>query len=180
MNLRLLLLTCVLGSAAFLAGCGGGVGEKPNSTFRLPPLSKNEPKPSGKPTLTSSDTQAMGEFDPTKVVTTESGLKYQDLKVGTGQPAQSGDLLEMHYTGWLTNGTKFDSSHNVGKPFPFYVDRSQVIQGWHIGAKGMKVGGKRRILIPSDLAYGPAGRPPVIPPSADLIFELELVSITPQ
>jgi len=179
MNLRLLLLICVLGTAAFLVGCGGRA-DKPISTFRLPPLGKDVPNQPLNPVAASSETPAFAKFDPLKVVTTESGVKYEDLKVGTGPVAKSGDELEMHYTGWQTDGTKFDSSHNRGNPIQFRVDRSDLIKGWHIGAKGMAVGGKRKILIPSELAYGSAGRPPVIPHDADLIFELELVKITPE
>jgi FKBP-type peptidyl-prolyl cis-trans isomerase FkpA len=88
-----------------------------------------------------------------------------------------GDTVEVHYTGWLTNGTKFDSSRDRGEPFPFTLGTSRVIQGWHEGVAGMKVGGKRKLLIPPALAYGAEGRPPVIPPNAELIFEVELLKI---
>jgi FKBP-type peptidyl-prolyl cis-trans isomerase FkpA len=119
-----------------------------------------------------------------KVVTTDSGLKYEDLKVGDGDAAQKGDAVEVHYTGWLMKddggkGDKFDSSYDHKPPDPLVVKigKSRVIKGWHEGLVGMKVGGKRRLIIPPDLAYGDGGQPPVIPPKATLIFEIELVKI---
>ena len=112
-----------------------------------------------------------------KVVTTKSGLKYQELKEGTGEEAKKGDVVTVHYTGTLKDGKKFDSSVDRGKPFTVQIGVGQVIKGWDEGIPGMKVGGKRKLIIPSDLAYGPQGRPPVIPPSAELTFEVELIAI---
>jgi len=117
---------------------------------------------------------------PTKVTgpftKTASGLEYWDIKVGTGAVAQTGQHVKVHYTGWLTNGKKFDSSVG-GKPFEFMLGASQVIKGWDEGVAGMKVGGKRQLHIPPDLAYGPAGYPPVIPPNSALIFDVQLVEV---
>jgi FKBP-type peptidyl-prolyl cis-trans isomerase FkpA len=111
-----------------------------------------------------------------KVVTTDSGLKYEDLKEGTGDAAKKGDMVEVHYTGWLKDGTKFDSS--VGKsPFSFPLGGGKVIKGWDEGVAGMKVGGKRKLTIPAELAYGKKGYPPVIPADAELTFEVELLKI---
>jgi len=112
-----------------------------------------------------------------KIVTTASGLKYEDLKVGEGAEAKSGDRVEVHYTGWLENGTKFDSSVDRGKPFPFPLGAGRVIKGWDQGVAGMKVGGKRKLIIPPALGYGDRGAGGVIPPNATLIFEVELLKI---
>lgn len=110
-------------------------------------------------------------------VTTQSGLKYEDLVVGNGAAARSGDRVSVHYTGWLTDNTKFDSSHDRNVPFEFNLGRGQVIRGWDEGVVGMKVGGKRRLMIPAPLAYGDRGVSGVIPPSSTLIFEVELLGI---
>ncbi len=110
-------------------------------------------------------------------VTTKSGLKYYDSKVGDGAEAKAGDTVVVHYTGTLTNGKKFDSSVDRGKPFDFRLGARQVIAGWDEGVAGMKVGGKRKLTIPYLLAYGEEGRPPTIPAKADLIFEVELLKV---
>ena len=130
--------------------------------------------------LVSSPAAADDSTD-AKVVTTTSGLKYQDLKVGDGDAAKSGDVVQVDYTGWLTadgttKGKKFDSSLDAGKPFAFKLGNGDVIKGWDEGVAGMKVGGKRRLVIPSGLAYGDDGSGP-IPPKATLIFDVELHKI---
>ncbi len=110
-----------------------------------------------------------------KKVSKPSGLEYYDIKEGTGAAAKSGDNVSVHYTGWLTTGRKFDSS--VGKqPFTFKLGEGQVIKGWDEGVAGMKVGGKRQLHIPPELAYGSRGAAGVIPPNAKLIFDVELLS----
>ena len=111
-----------------------------------------------------------------KVITTKSGLKYVDQKVGDGKEAKKGDKVVVHYTGWLKDGKKFDSSLDRKKPFEFKLGARMVIKGWDEGVAGMKVGGKRRLIIPSELAYGEEGRPG-IPPGADLTFEVELLEV---
>ena len=108
-------------------------------------------------------------------VTTETGLKYQDLKVGDGASPQMGQTVTVHYIGRLENGTEFNNSYKLGKPIDFKLGK--VIAGWNEGLQSMKVGGKRRLWIPSKLAYGPAGNPPAIPPNANLDFEIELLGI---
>ncbi len=104
-------------------------------------------------------------------------LKMEDLVVGTGAEAVSGKVISVHYTGTLTNGTKFDSSKDRGTPFEFTLGAGEVIQGWDKGFAGMKVGGKRKLTIPSDMGYGAQGAGGVIPPNATLIFEVELLDV---
>lgn len=111
------------------------------------------------------------------MVTTESGLQYEDLVEGTGAMPQAGQSVAVHYTGTLEDGTKFDSSLDRGKPFSFRIGVGQVIKGWDEGVMSMRVGGKRRLVIPADLGYGARGAGGVIPPNATLIFEVELISI---
>jgi FKBP-type peptidyl-prolyl cis-trans isomerase FkpA len=109
--------------------------------------------------------------------TTPSGLQYDDLLVGQGAFARAGDFVTVHYTGWLTNGRKFDSSLDRGDPFSFHLGQGQVIAGWDEGVQGMQIGGKRKLTIPSDLGYGPYGAGGVIPPDATLVFEVELLGV---
>jgi len=111
------------------------------------------------------------------LVTTATGLQYQDLVIGNGAEAKAGDVVSVHYTGWLDDGTKFDSSLDRGQPFEFTLGLGKVIQGWDEGVEGMKVGGKRKLIIPPDLAYGSSGAGNVIPPNATLTFEIELLEI---
>jgi FKBP-type peptidyl-prolyl cis-trans isomerase FkpA len=112
-----------------------------------------------------------------KVITTKSGLKYVELKEGTGDEAKAGQIVEVHYTGWLKDGTKFDSSKDRNEPFKFPLGAGRVIKGWDEGVAGMKVGGKRKLIIPPELGYGKRGAGNVIPPDAELTFEVELLGI---
>src|SRR5512136_994302 len=112
-----------------------------------------------------------------KIVTTPSGFKYVDLVVGSGPEAQKGQTVDVHYTGWLTDGKKFDSSVDRGAPFSFRLGAGQVIPGWDKGVAGMRVGGKRKLTIPPALAYGPRGVPGAIPPNSVLVFEVELLGV---
>ncbi|MCB1198448.1 MAG: FKBP-type peptidyl-prolyl cis-trans isomerase [Bdellovibrionota bacterium] len=106
-----------------------------------------------------------------------SELIIEDIETGTGTEVTGHQKVSVHYTGWLTNGTKFDSSIDRGTPFEFVVGQGSVIQGWDQGLVGMKVGGKRKLTIPSHLAYGERGAGGVIPPNATLIFEIELLDV---
>ena len=131
----------------------------------------------GQSTAQKSTTAPAG---PTKVTgegtKTASGLQYWDIKEGTGATAEKGQTVLVHYTGWLTSGKKFDSSVG-GKPFKFRIGAGDVIKGWEEGVAGMKVGGKRQLRIPPDLAYGPKGYPGVIPPNATLVFDVQLMGV---
>lgn len=107
--------------------------------------------------------------------TTASGLRYIDEQVGSGDAPKQGQNVQVHYTGWLTNGTKFDSSRDRGQPFVFSLGKGQVIKGWDEGVASMRIGGKRRLIIPAELGYGARGAGGVIPPNAELIFDVELL-----
>lgn len=168
----------MLGAAivALVTACGSG---GPQAT----------PAPAGEAatTVPAGSTEAATAFDSNSAdaeqgnqVTTASGLQYVDEVVGSGETAQPGDLVTVHYTGWLEDGTKFDSSLDHGRPFQFKLGVGQVIQGWDEGVAGMRVGGKRRLTIPPELAYGDqeVGNG-LIPANSQLTFEVELLGITP-
>lgn len=110
-------------------------------------------------------------------ITTESGLQYEDLLVGEGAEATPGNSVTVHYTGWLTDGKKFDSSKDRNDPFVFVLGGGMVIRGWDEGVAGMKVGGKRKLIIPGELGYGARGAGGVIPPNATLVFEVDLLDV---
>ena len=149
-----------------LAGCQQG---KPGEAT---------PPPSSTPTTQQSAQPTGPQTTAAKMVTTPSGLKYQDLVVGGGAMAEEGSKVEVNYTGWLTDGTKFDSSLDPGRtPLPFTIGAGMVIRGWDEGVKGMRIGGKRKLTIPPDLAYGERGYPPLIPANSTLVFEVELMGV---
>jgi FKBP-type peptidyl-prolyl cis-trans isomerase len=112
-----------------------------------------------------------------QIVETATGLGYVDIVEGTGTRPRPGDSVSVHYTGWLKSGQKFDSSHDRGQPLEFPIGRGRVIKGWDEGVGTMRVGGKRKLIIPAHLGYGDRGAAGVIPPGATLIFEVELVGI---
>ena len=112
------------------------------------------------------------------MITTASGLIYEDMEIGDGVSPQKGQTVTVHYTGWLQEGgQKFDSSLDRGSPFSFIIGKGQVIPGWDEGVATMKVGGKRKLTIPADLAYGARGAPGAIPPHATLVFDVELLGV---
>jgi peptidylprolyl isomerase len=112
-----------------------------------------------------------------QIVETATGLGYVEIAEGEGARPRAGDSVSVHYTGWLKSGKKFDSSHDRGEPLEFQVGRGQVIKGWDEGVGTMRVGGKRKLIIPAHLGYGDRGAGGVIPPGATLVFEVELVGI---
>jgi FKBP-type peptidyl-prolyl cis-trans isomerase FkpA len=148
-------LFAVLGIAS---GCGGN--DKPSA-----PAAASAPSTSAPMKVTGPPT------------TTPSGLQYWDIVVGNGAMAKSGIMVKVHYSGFLTNGQKFDSSRDRGQPFIFPLGEGQVIKGWDEGVAGMKVGGQRQLRIPPELGYGAAGAPGAIPPNATLIFDVELLEV---
>jgi len=109
---------------------------------------------------------------------TDSGLKYEDLVEGDGAVAEAGQTVTVHYTGWLIDGSKFDSSVDRNQPFQFLLGKGQVIRGWDEGVQGMKIGGKRKLTIPPQLGYGAAGAGGVIPGNATLVFDVELLELS--
>jgi FKBP-type peptidyl-prolyl cis-trans isomerase FkpA len=141
---------------ALLAGCG------PDIDIQPPAAPATAQPPTGQPG---------------KVVTTPSGLMIEDLTAGSGPVAAPGQQVAVHYTGWLTDNTKFDSSRDRGEPFVFALGARQVIPGWDEGVAGMKVGGQRKLIIPPHLGYGAQGAGGAIPPDATLVFEVELLGI---
>ncbi len=133
------------------------------------------------PIVSASPTPASVDTGPPPVADeptfSDSGLGIIDIEAGSGETPETGKLVVVHYTGWLSDGTKFDSSLDRGTPFEFVLDLGQVIDGWDEGLATMKVGGKRRLIIPPELAYGEGGSPPTIPPNAELTFDIELLEI---
>jgi peptidylprolyl isomerase len=153
-------LLAVAGLALPIAtACGGGEENRQNAQVQdnQAPASSSAPAASGNRT------------------TTASGLQYEDLKVGNGGLPTPGAPATVHYTGWLTNGQKFDSSVDRGRPFTFNLGQGEVIKGWDEGVSTMQIGGKRKLVIPPNLAYGASGSPPDIPPNSTLVFEVELL-----
>jgi FKBP-type peptidyl-prolyl cis-trans isomerase FkpA len=141
------------------------------AAFAQTPTPTHKPVPAARPN-TNAPTKVTGDG-----VKTESGLQYWDIKVGVGPVAKAGDHVTVHYTGWLTTGKKFDSSVDANHPFDFTLGQGDVIKGWDEGVAGMKVGGKRQLRIPPELAYGETGFKGVIQPNATLIFDIRLLAV---
>lgn len=139
-------------------------------SFSLAACSKGCNTPTG-------ETGAAGDKGASTTGGSVTDLKIEDQKVGTGATAESGKTVSVHYTGWLTDGKKFDSSVDRKAPFKFRLGAGEVIRGWDQGVSGMKVGGKRKLTIPPQMAYGERGAGGVIPPNATLVFEVELLGV---
>lgn len=118
-----------------------------------------------------------GEVTDQEVQSTQTGLQFIDMKIGTGAQPSAGKKVTVHYTGYLLDGRKFDSSVDRREPFTFVIGYGQVIKGWDEGVEGMKIGGKRKLIIPADLAYGKRGIGSTIPPNAELVFDVELLDV---
>ena len=137
-------------------------------------VDQNTEVPAPIATPTSSPVEELPANDPVQY---DNGLIVQDVVIGSGKTAENGDTLSAHYIGALQDGTVFDESYGRGQPIQFVLGAGQLIRGWDLGLVGMKEGGKRRLVIPSELGYGERGAGGVIPPNATLLFEIELVSI---
>jgi FKBP-type peptidyl-prolyl cis-trans isomerase len=159
------LLVAVVGCQETRGGSTATTTQSSNN----PPIVVSGESPEGASALS-------GQIPAGQETTMPDGLKYQDLKVGDGALAESGKNVAVHYTGWLTDGTKFDSSLDRGEPFDFPLGGGQVIRGWDEGVKGMRVGGKRKLTIPPDLGYGDRVVGP-IPAGSTLVFEVELLGV---
>ena len=168
--MRIALTTVAL--AAALAACAE---EAPEPEDTAEPAEAIAPAPAPAPLATTYAPELNVNLD--GMEETDSGLRYEVLKAGTGAVVQPGQTAVVHYTGWLPDGTKFDSSRDRGEPFGFPVGAGQVIQGWDEGVAGMAIGEERKLVIPPDLGYGPAGAGGVIPPNATLVFAVELLEI---
>ncbi len=169
---RLFLLAALPGALLF-AACGddGDANDpttKPSNTI----VTERTPVPSA----SKSPSKTTGPITLNNPTVTASGLKYEDTTVGTGASPKTGQRVTVHYTGTLTNGTKFDSSRDKGTPFTFVIGTGAVIKGWDEGVATMKIGGKRVLYIPAALGYGSRANGP-IPANSDLIFEVELISV---
>ena len=148
------------------------------SSFELDPDDPNPTLFAMAPDTNQADASALGgPLDAPDTQITASGLKITELKVGEGAEAASGQTVQVHYRGTLENGKEFDASYDRGTPFNFPLGAGRVIKGWDEGVVGMKVGGKRKLVIPPDLAYGSRGAGGVIPPNATLVFEVELLDV---
>lgn len=158
-----------------LVACGGDTEEGGDAEPAEAPATEETAEPTPAPIATSYAAE-LG-IDLESMEQAESGLRYEVQEEGTGEVARLDDTVVVHYTGWLPDGTKFDSSRDRDEPFSFLLGAGRVIPGWDEGVAGMKVGGKRKLVIPPDLGYGARGAGNVIPPDATLVFDIELLEV---
>ena len=172
---KLLTVTAIL----LLAACTKPPADSTVSESTTAPAATTEAAPETTATAPAEPQGAeMDTFSmPTDLQSSPSGLQYTIDRPGTGAQPQPGQTVAVHYTGWLTDGSKFDSSRDRGAPIEFPIGQGRVIKGWDEGVGAMKVGEKRTLVIPPGLGYGPNGRPPVIPPNSTLVFKVELVDV---
>lgn len=164
-------LAMMLAAMLFVAGCAGSNASHSADSTAAPGAAAT-PTPAA-----ATNLAAMAPDPRIKVHKLASGLVYEDLVIGNGRMADPGLQVSMNYTGWLTDGTEFDSSSRGGRPYTFTLGAHTVIAGWDEGIKGMRMGGKRKLTIPPDMGYGVQGSGNRIPPNATLVFEVELVGI---
>jgi len=187
--MKILLAAALAASVALAAACGGSDS---NSSSATKPAGGGATqvtggvKPSSSATAGQATTASAQPSDGNapgipelkgEIVTTASGLRYIDEKVGDGASPKANQAVTVHYTGWLTTGKKFDSSRDRNQPFTFNIGQGRVIKGWDEGVATMKIGGKRRLIIPASLGFGAGGSQPAIPGIATLIFDVELLSV---
>lgn len=165
------LLAAVLALTGSPAGASGARGASParqGDRSATPPPARS---------VNKEGSQGGNKERPAREVVTRSGLRYLDLHPGHGVEAAAGKTVDILYTGWLEDGTRFDASQDPTHPFTFRLGIDEVIKGWHEGIAGMKAGGRRRLVIPAELGYGKQGAGGVVPPSATLVFEIELLDV---
>lgn len=152
--------------ALFATGCGGGQTDEATEAATAEPA----------PVQMDTEFADVLDIDLDSMTRTESGLYYEDIEPGSGLAARDGHIVDTHYTGWLTTGEEFGTSRG-GEPYSFQLGRHQVPRGIEEGVTGMRIGGVRRLVVPPSLGYGARGQPPTIPPSATLVYEIELLDI---
>lgn len=168
---------CAVATVVILVACGGDESEEDEIYDTDAPVEEETTMPEPEPAPIASEYAPELGVELGSMTETESGLRYVILEEGSGEVAEAGDPVLVHYTGWLSSGEKFDSSRDRGEPFQFLLGAGRVIPGWDEGVAGMAVGERRKLVIPPELGYGAAGAGAVIPPNATLVFDVELIEV---